>query len=870
MRHYIFITAILFCSFISAFSQTTPKRELRGVWISSVSNLDWPSSKTASVATQQKELREMLNTLKNAGINTVFLQVRPSSDALYQSTLEPWSEWLTGTQGTAPSPLWDPLSFAITEAHARGMELHAWINPFRAVVSTSSSSVHSSHISVTQPSYILTFGTKKFLDPGQQVVRNYVESVIMDIVNRYDVDGIHFDDYFYPYPETGISFNDATTFANEPRGFSNIDDWRRDNVNIFVQQIKNAIVAAKPHVRFGISPFGIWKTGTPSGISGMSAYSAIWCDAVAWLTAQSVDYVMPQLYWQIGGAQDYNSLLTWWITQRNSRDVFSGNGAYRLEPTSSDWAATEIGNQLRYNRTTTPTSGMSLFRAEQITANTKSIFDTLKNRVFNYNTINPALTWRNAVAPNAPTGLAATANAGRVSLSWSAPTAASDGDDARWYVVYRSLSSGVDVTAASSIVGRVYGSATSFVDSTSSSSTTYYYKVSALDKYLNESAASSEVQYTGTIVTLDDFEASAGRFTSNPTVSGSTAGLSTSSTTSRTTTEAYGGTGSLRIILIDNTSLPDNWTARILSGGGSPASNYQMGTTGYIGFWMKTTTAPPNAQAYVFIDENLTSAIEKSPAISVDNSGAWTLYQYNLAGSGWTAFTGNGVINGPITTLDAIYITGNNTATTCTLFVDNVSYDVAAPLPVELLAFSGSLSDINNIELQWSTATEINSFAFEIEKTDGLNGGSGWKTIALIPAAGNSNSPKQYVFTDNNPVHGKQYYRLKMIDTDGSFEYSHTVEVNNNATPVQYALEQNYPNPFNPNTTILYQLPAESKVTLSVYNVLGEQVSTLVDEVKTAGVHFVDFNASALPSGMYVYRLQAGEFTSVRKMVITK
>lgn len=863
------VTLTVLISF-TIFPQITPKRELRGAWISTVSNLDWPSSKYSSPATQQTELRTMLNTLKNAGVNTVFLQVRPSSDALYQSSLEPWSEWLTGTQGTAPSPLWDPLSFAIAEAHARGMELHAWINPFRAVVSTSSSSVHSSHISVTQPSYILTFGTKKFLDPGQQVVRNYVQSVIMDIVNRYDVDGIHFDDYFYPYPETGVSFNDATTFANEPRGFTNIDNWRRDNVNIFVQQIKDAIVAAKPHVRFGISPFGIWKSGTPSGISGMSAYSEIWCDAVAWLTAQSVDYVMPQLYWQIGGAQDYYSLLNWWITQRNSRDIFSGNAAYRLEPSSSDWAADEIGNQLRYNRTTFPTSGMSLFRAEQITANTKGLFDTLKNRVFNYNTLNPALTWRNAIAPNAPTGLSATASAGRVSLSWTAPSAASDGDEARWYVVYRASSAGVDVTAANSIVGRVYANATSFVDSTSSSSTTYFYKVSALDKYLNESTPTSEVQYTGTIVTLDNFEVSAGRFTQSPTTSGSTAGISTSSTATRTTSEAYGGSGSLRLIFIDDTNVSTNWTVRLLSGGGTPANNYQMGTTGYIGFWMKTTTAPPNATAQVLLDDNLTTSIERSPAITIDNSGAWTLYQYNLAGSGWTAFTGNGVINGPVMTLDAIYFTGNNTATTCTLFVDNVSYDAAAALPVELLAFNGTISTNNQIELNWSTATEINSYLFEIEKTTGLNGGSGWKTIGSIPAAGNSNAPKEYAFTDIYPLYGKQYYRLKMIDTDGSFEYSQAVEVVNNSTPTEYALEQNYPNPFNPNTTIAYQLPVESKVTLSVYNVLGEQVAILVDEVKTPGIHFADFNVSTLPSGMYVYVLKAGEFVSVKKMTLVK
>jgi len=253
-----FLTILISISTI--YSQTIPpKREFRSVWIATVTNIDWPSSKTLSPSAQRTEYINILNKHKLNGLNAVVTQIRPSCDAFYQSPFEPWSEWLSGTQGVAPNPFYDPLIFMIDETHKRGMEFHAWFNPYRAVVNKNSSSVSSSHVSVVHPDWIREFGNLKLLDPGLPQVREYVAKVIMDVVRRYDIDGVHFDDYFYPYPQTGVVFQDSATFSNYPNGFTNKEDWRRNNVNLLIKALSDSIKAVKPHVKFGISPFAIWK-----------------------------------------------------------------------------------------------------------------------------------------------------------------------------------------------------------------------------------------------------------------------------------------------------------------------------------------------------------------------------------------------------------------------------------------------------------------------------------------------------------------------------------------------------------------------------------------------------------------------------------
>lgn len=460
-----------------------PKFEFRGAWIATVANLDWPSSPYLTVESQKAQLVNLLDKLQSAGINAVVFQVRPECDALYNSSIEPWSYWLTGQQGRAPSPFYDPLAFAIEETHKRGMELHAWFNPYRAVKTVGAYPVASNHVSVVHPDWIITKGSLKILNPGLPDVREYVISVIRDVVERYAIDGVHFDDYFYPYE--GMSNEDSATFANYSRGFTNIEDWRRDNVNLFVAQVYQMIQQVNPRVKFGISPFGIWKSGVPDGITGMSAYSAIYCDALAWLQAGTVDYLAPQCYWKIGGGQDYSKLVPWWAQQTSqaNRHLYVG------QIFNSNYSNTELQNQVAINRATDGVQGNILFRATHISNNTFSFADYLRNVFHKYPAITPAMSWRDSVPPKPPRDLAyqkiAPATAG---LSWYYPETAADGDSAKCFVLYRFHDDNIslsDLANPANIQAIVYSN--QFVPAVPDSQGPYYYVLTALDYFSNES-----------------------------------------------------------------------------------------------------------------------------------------------------------------------------------------------------------------------------------------------------------------------------------------------------------------------------------------------------------------------------------------------
>lgn len=416
-------------------NELVPKRDLRGAWISTVFNLDWPSSRSLTTTQQQTELKTVLDGLAATGINTVFFQVRPEGDALYQSSIEPWSYWLTGTQGTAPSPLWDPLTFAIEEAHKRGMELHAWVNPYRAKSSTPT--LHPSHVAVEHPDWTFVAGSTTVLNPGLPDVRTYLTEVIADIASRYDVDGIHFDDYFYP---SGMRTQDAATFsAHNPAGLT-LANWRRDNVNKLIARVYDTIsvinAAKNSNIVFGVSPIGIWKNGTPVGITGNPSFDSLYCDPIGWMQAGKVDYISPQLYWIVGGPQDYNTLSKWWNDQgrANNRYVYPGLALYRLAD-ASNWSLSEIENQIIINRDQLheQVKGQILFRAKQIMDNAKNIRTSLQNNLFRYKALPPAMLWKDAVCPNAPVNVRRDGD----TLRWDEPIAAADGDVARKYVVYR-------------------------------------------------------------------------------------------------------------------------------------------------------------------------------------------------------------------------------------------------------------------------------------------------------------------------------------------------------------------------------------------------------------------------------------------------
>lgn len=469
-----------------------PKREFRGLWISTVANIDWPTSPGLPVATQKQQLISILDRVAAAGFNAVIFQIRPECDALYYSPIEPWSYWLTGQQGVAPNPFYDPLQFAVEEAHKRGLELHAWFNPYRAIhgsyVNTYTRAPN--HITNQHPEWILTIGTTRILDPGRQAVRNYVSGIVADVVRRYDVDATHIDDYFYV---EGITNQDSATYANERRGFTNLGDWRRDNVNLLVRQIYDSVRAVKPWVKWGVSPRGIWRNGVPPGIVGNDNYNTIYCDALAWLQARSLDYIAPQLYWRFGGGQDYGLLQPWWSSQRNGRHFYPGLATYRIGDVNFG-PASEIARQLRFNRTTGNTQGAIQFTANNITSNRGGITDSLMTDLFRYPALVPVMSWKDSVNPNPPRAIryARLPNGGPAAIQWDLPLTAADGDSAYRYVVYRFDTPSVSPSDydTSKNIRRIEGQRSSNPGIPPAQGP-WYYAVTALDRNYNESVPSS-------------------------------------------------------------------------------------------------------------------------------------------------------------------------------------------------------------------------------------------------------------------------------------------------------------------------------------------------------------------------------------------
>ena len=381
-------------------------REMRGVWVATVSNIDWASSRTRTTTQQRTEANTILDKCVEIKANAVFLQMRPACDALYPSQIEPWSEYLTNVMGNAPNPLYDPLQYWIDEAKKRGLELHVWFNPYRARASSGTSAVSSGHVSITHPQLVRNYGNEKWLDPGEPLTPDYTRSVIRDVITRYDVDGVHFDDYFYPYPISGTPFPDDSSYAAYQAGGGTLgrSDWRRDNVNRLVQSLYQEIKELRPNVKFGISPFGIWRPGNPSGITGLDAYASLYADSRKWLQQGWVDYLAPQLYWTIASSgQSYPRLLEWW-TQQNpkGRHVWAGNFTSNVGSSYGDWPVSEIINQITVTRGQAGATGNIHFSARALRGNWKGITDELKNGVYAKHALSPAYPWLDNRPPTAP------------------------------------------------------------------------------------------------------------------------------------------------------------------------------------------------------------------------------------------------------------------------------------------------------------------------------------------------------------------------------------------------------------------------------------------------------------------------------------
>lgn len=384
-------------------------REFRGVWVATVDNIDWPSEPGLSADEQRTELLRILDTAKQAGLNAVIFQVRTAADAFYESDLEPWSEYLTGEQGRAPG--YDPLAFVVDEAHRRALELHAWFNPYRARHTSARSPAHESHISRRRPDLVRRYGRQLWMDPGEPEVVEHTTRVIKDVVRRYDIDGVHIDDYFYPYQAHDargrvIDFPDTPSWERYVArgGTRSRGDWRRANVDRLVARLYSEVKSERSWVKFGISPFGIWRPGHPPSVRGLDAYHELYADARKWLNNGWLDYVAPQLYWHADARrQPYRELLQWWVEQNAAdRHVWPGNIPNRIGTGANGFANREIPNQIRLTRAQPGASGNVLFSMRSLLANRGGMVDSLRATIFESPALVPASPWLEAPAPAEP------------------------------------------------------------------------------------------------------------------------------------------------------------------------------------------------------------------------------------------------------------------------------------------------------------------------------------------------------------------------------------------------------------------------------------------------------------------------------------
>ena len=379
-----------FCStcflFFNIIAQQPSKPEFRAVWVATVDNIDWPDQPTTSSEIQKAAFIKLLDMHKRNGMNAVIVQVRPCTDAFYPSPFEPWSQWLTGKQGLPPYPYYDPLAFMISETHKRRMEFHAWMNPYRAVFNINNSSVAATHITKIHPDWFLTYGDKKYFDPGNKEGQKYVTEVVTDVVKRYDVDAIHFDDYFYPYRIAGKEFPDDVKFRQYGNGL-NKDDWRRSNVDSIIFMLSRAIKQTNKKCQFGISPFGVWRNADkdPDGSNtkaGQTNYDDLYANILLWLKSNWIDYVTPQIYWEFGQkAAPFDVLVDWWSKHTYGKNCYIGLGIYKSGSNVAWKDKTQLPRQITLIRNTPNIQGMAFFSSKTFEKNPNGWSDSLR---FNY------------------------------------------------------------------------------------------------------------------------------------------------------------------------------------------------------------------------------------------------------------------------------------------------------------------------------------------------------------------------------------------------------------------------------------------------------------------------------------------------------
>lgn len=440
-RIYTFLLTFLLLWPCVTAQNLLPKREFRGAWIQIINGQFEGMSRDQ----MQANLTHQLNVLQQCGINAIMFQVRGEADAMYPSPYEPWSRFLTGRQGTAPNPYWDPLAWMITECHKRGMELHAWINPFRAKTK-GTKELALNHPYVKHPERFFEYDGLYLFDPGLNENRRYICQIAADIVRRYDVDGIHMDDYFYPYPVAGMTLPDQATYITHKNGIDNVDDWRRYNVNLFMEMMHDSIRAVKPWVKFGVSPFGIYHNVQPgsnipgSNTRGLQNYDNLYADVLYWINKGWVDYNIPQIYWEIGHkAADYEELIKWWSRFAGGRPLFIGQDVERtvraadLKNPQRNQMSAKFGLQ----RSLRGIQGSCLWYSAAVVRNEGNYATALQKNYHRTPALQPLFPFIDDEAPGKPRKLKTMWMPNGYYLFWTAPKGTQEMDVARNYVVYR-------------------------------------------------------------------------------------------------------------------------------------------------------------------------------------------------------------------------------------------------------------------------------------------------------------------------------------------------------------------------------------------------------------------------------------------------
>ncbi|MGL4671947.1 glycoside hydrolase family 10 protein [Cetobacterium sp.] len=414
------------------------KRELRAAWIASVFNIDWPSKQGLSIQEQKDELIKLLDEIKAMNMNAVIMQIRPTADRLYSSpTAEPWSKYLTGTENKDPG--YDPLKFMIEESHKRNLEFHAWFNPYR-ITATKGATLSENHVANKNSEWVVEYDGKLYYDPGHPQAKKFTQKIILDVVNRYDIDAVHMDDYFYPYPTivngNALPFPDDNSYKASKSTYPK-DKWRRENVNTFVKETSTLIKKVKPYVKFGISPFGVWRNNsvdrTGSNTSaGHSNYDSLYADTRKWIKMGWIDYITPQIYWEFDlKVAPYGELVNWWSKEVDSKDnvhLYIGQGAYKIG-TNSNWGSEEVPNQIKYNRTSTRVNGSMYYGLKSLITNKENIKESLKTDIYSKKSLIPTMPWIDNIAPKAPISI----NLNNNTLTWKD----SPKNDSRYYVIYQ-------------------------------------------------------------------------------------------------------------------------------------------------------------------------------------------------------------------------------------------------------------------------------------------------------------------------------------------------------------------------------------------------------------------------------------------------